>query len=542
LADAEVNGGSVKTSDWFAVAAAILVGSLLALQGWRNRVPSLDLIPHIEGAEALVHDGVIPNKGCLSSFGAYIPPGPTWLYAPGIAAQLPARWIHFPGSMTLFVLTAIGLYLLGKGIFGASVGVWTVAVYCVSERGLFFASSLWPRGHPAFVVWTVLFLCWWASQRRTVWLGAAAATFAIGMYVFMEILPLAIAVGFIWLKYRPPIRVWPIACATLIAGVVWAPYLHFESQREWRDLRAILSRKSLPLNDVRPYLCDAESTIVDAKGRVLWPTAETETREASPPPNEIRNRLRHAGQGLVENFDSLPDSPIPRLFSSIPWLFLIAVGIAARSMWKRDGQERDSSQGVLWRMLLIPWLLLLLIPETDSALSGRRFWWLWPLQVVAAVGVLHRLTGGRRISVVFSSLLVALAFFAGDGWLRVQDWKANGFSGKDAEAWVMGQRIDAELPGDARATGVGYSVEVWGHAFRFRVIDPRYKIGWEWDWLLRYDFGISNRIDCPEGVSGEAVFEVVQKGLSARFAPRLKDGKALIDGEKYMLNLRRSSD
>lgn len=537
-----MNSGFVKKSDWLAVAAAIVVGALLALQGWRDRVPSLDLIPHIEDAEALVHHGVVPNKGCLSSFGAYIPPGPTWLYAPGVMMQLSGRWIHYPASLSLFVLTAVGLYLLGKEAFSKSVGVWAVAVYCMSERGLFFASSLWPRGHPVFVVWTVLFLCWWTSRRRAVWLAAAAATFAVGMYVFMEILPLAIAVGFVWLKYRPPIRLWSLVTAVLVGGVVWAPYLHFESQRDWRDLRAILSRKSLPLDDVTPLLCDPESAIVDASGKVLWPTSEKENKEASPPPNEWRERLRHASQGLVENFESLPHSPIPRLFPAFAWLFLVAAGVAGRSMWKRDEQERDSSQGVLWRALLIPWLLLLLIPETDSALSGRRFWWLWPLQIVAAVGVLHRLTGRGRFSTVVSSALVALTVVAGEGWHRTLDWKANGFSGKDAEAWVIAQRIATETKEGRRVDGVGYSVEVWGHAFRFRVLDPRYKIGWEWDWLLRYDFGVVNRLNCPEGVSSNAEFEVVQKGLTARFAPRLNSGKTLIDGEKYILSRRRSSN
>ena len=119
--------------DWLAVLAAILLGSLLEVQGWRSRVPSLDLIPHLEDAEALVHRGVIPEKGCLSSFGAYIPPGPTWLFAPGIAANLPARLAEYPAALFLFMLTAVGIFLLGKDSFGTSAGVWSVAIYCVSQ-------------------------------------------------------------------------------------------------------------------------------------------------------------------------------------------------------------------------------------------------------------------------------------------------------------------------------------------------------------------------------------------------------------------------
>ena len=107
----------------------------------------------------------------------------------------------------------------------------------------------------------------------------------------------------------------------------------------------------------------------------------------------------------------------------------------------------------------------------------------------------------------------------------------------DAEPWLVCQRIAEEI-GPEKTTHVGYSIEVWAHAFKFRPFDSRYKIGWDWDWLLHYDFGVRNLIDCPEGVSERAAFEVVEKRLNVRFGNYLPDDARLWSGEKYELRGR----
>jgi hypothetical protein len=525
VVDAEVNDSPTRRGEWFVVAAAILVGALLALQGWRDRAPSLDLIPHLEDAEAFVRDGVIPTKGCLSSFGAYIPPGPTWLFAPGIAADLPGRLVHYPGTLFLFALTVVGVYLLGNHCFRPPAGMWCALVYAVSDRGIFYASSLWPRGHPAFVVWTVLFLCLWVTRRRAAWLGSAAAAFAAGMYVFMEILPLALAVPFVWLRYRPPIRIAPLVAASAAALLVWSPYLRFEASRDWIDLRAILSKTPLPLGDYKATMCDANAEIVERKEKLL-PFAEW---EAAPKRREAVAddwpRLRHMGIGLSENFG-------PRS-GFVVWLTLLGLGLSWRFRSRGD-EEALRPMGVLWRALLVPWLLLLLMPEGGGDLAGRRFWWLWPLQAVAATGSIFVLFDERRWRRLLPAGLVLFTLWTGDGGARVRDWMERGFGGDDAEQWTVCRQIAQEC-GRERTTRVGYCVEIWAHAFKFRPFDERYKLGWEWDWLLRRDFGVHNAIDCPEGVSPAAVFEVHERGLSIHFLGHHHQEEKLWESRRFTL-------
>src|ERR1700682_3525715 len=67
-----------------AILLVAAVGLSIALQGWKSRVPNWDLLPNIWDAAELIRARRIPVKGTLSSFTAYIPPGTTWLMAPGL--------------------------------------------------------------------------------------------------------------------------------------------------------------------------------------------------------------------------------------------------------------------------------------------------------------------------------------------------------------------------------------------------------------------------------------------------------------------------
>jgi hypothetical protein len=52
------------------------IGMLFALQGWKSRFQTFDLLPHIQSARELLERGHIPDQGCLSRFGSHIPPVP----------------------------------------------------------------------------------------------------------------------------------------------------------------------------------------------------------------------------------------------------------------------------------------------------------------------------------------------------------------------------------------------------------------------------------------------------------------------------------
>src|SRR3954454_7887043 len=82
-------------------------GLLLAFQGWNTRMFDFDLIPYFYDVRALLDFGTIPNKGTLTSFGSYTPPGITWLMLPGAFLFNDPRLYELPGCALLYTGTLI---------------------------------------------------------------------------------------------------------------------------------------------------------------------------------------------------------------------------------------------------------------------------------------------------------------------------------------------------------------------------------------------------------------------------------------------------
>lgn len=319
-----------------ALALVVLIaacGVALAMQGWRTRIPTIDLVPHYLDAIALVHDGVIPNRGTISGYLAYNPPGPTWLLAPGVIATDDPRLVEFVVSALLYAATLLGIYCLARTSFGRPTALLATCVYAFSEVGLFVAGSLWPRAPvQPFVVWMVYWLQRWALDRQRRALPIALSLWAAGMFVFMEIAPAILLVPFFWFRYRPPVRVAPLAIAAAAVLLVWWPYLVYESQHDYRDLQSMLLRAEVGTSEAAPghQWCDSNITIVNDAGQIVWPSAET--RQPAEDSTGALRRAAAAGyngvvrlRGAAENavFGAVGGSP-PDLRGSHVVIFIAA--------------------------------------------------------------------------------------------------------------------------------------------------------------------------------------------------------------------------
>src|ERR1700674_4413273 len=129
-----VCGGLIVVATW-----------LVAYAGWRGRAFSPDLVPPANAAIEFEHTGKLPEKSCLSSTCGYDPPGTSWLLLPGIMLFRDPRLFEAPGTLTLHGFTIAGLIVIGTVLGAAEGGLAAAALYSVGPRGLFFASSLWPR-------------------------------------------------------------------------------------------------------------------------------------------------------------------------------------------------------------------------------------------------------------------------------------------------------------------------------------------------------------------------------------------------------------
>ena len=256
-----------------AITVAVVLCGLTALsvfismQGWRSRFLSSDLWTAAKSAESFAAFGKIPDHGCLSSLRSYIPPGSNLMIIPGVLLFRDQRLFEFPGAALLQLGTLIGLFLLCRLYFDDQCAYLSVALYAVSALGLKFANSLWPRGHPFFAVWFFFFLGAWHIKRRSYFLACALFTWAVGMYYFLELAPLIVAVPMVYIATQPRISKKALI-GTLVASIlVWSPYLLFEGHRSYRDLVSQVSQRPISVSAgsigaVSPYpIVDAGTDI-----------------------------------------------------------------------------------------------------------------------------------------------------------------------------------------------------------------------------------------------------------------------------------------
>jgi hypothetical protein len=161
--------------------------------------------------------------------------------------------------------------------------------------------------------------------------------------------------------------------------------------------------------------------------------------------------------------------------------------------------------------LAVPWLLLFVVADAD-----RRFWWMWPLQVImlaAAVTYVPARLKAPRALVWAGSFGVCLIVAANTMLLsRVQSWTHDGWAGRDAQEVQVADRVNAlvRARGGPNETSIGYEIDTSRFMAAFNSIDSRYKVGADLDLLFKYRYGIINKDRCAEGFQASDTYRIVQ--------------------------------
>jgi Dolichyl-phosphate-mannose-protein mannosyltransferase len=354
---AELRRQVVKVID--SAFGVLIVGALaacLALQGWKSRSVNFDVLTSITAAQDLIDAGRLPDKGVLTSFGSFTPPGGAWLMVPGLLIFGDPRLFDYVGSVALFVGTLFGIFLLARRYLGRRCAFLAVVVYAFSEPGLSAASSVWPR-YPihTFYVWTIYWATRWADDDEPNFLGLSILTWSVGLFVFMEMAPAILAIPVIWMLSRPSVRIAPVLTAIVLAAVVWSPYLRFEKNRKFADLRSQFARESLWPVDFNRSWCDpgvvppawlkdfeTRGDVDDGGGRGSQ-NAESPGGILSSARPRVSQKVRLIGMLLLANFGSPTIVGIPAAA-----LFLVAlIGTVALFMNSMN-RKPTGSRGLLW--------------------------------------------------------------------------------------------------------------------------------------------------------------------------------------------------
>ncbi len=578
------------------------VGLLLAWQGWKARTVNVDLVPHIESAHELLVSGHLPDRGCLNGFASFIPPGTTWLLLPGLFVFTDPRLFEVIGSGLLYLGTLIGILLLASDYLGIRCGWLAVGLYGLSEIGLQFAGSLWPRGHAFFYVWMIYCTGRWIRCGPATYLMAALVSWAAGMYVFLELAPAVFILPMLWLVYRPPVQLWAVIGAAGVSLAIWSPYLAFEVGRGFVDLRAqMLQQEILPAHyqqswcdpmlamgswsipaqvpHVPEHTWDALWSRLLLQGKaVVWGIPYNVERVARVPgPSvvllllasslvmlsrsaasaDMGHYVRHAWRlplvlGLLLGGTLANEVVVARLLDidvqDLPLsireqlrVVQVGIGLGGLVLVPRSRKRGVTSSGpphglempnerpapqarmLVWS-LVVPWVILLCLAEPNPYPLGgeRRFWWLWPLQVImVAAWVTHGLPRWRVpravVWIIYTGLIVIVcgnpvALSQLEAWLRT------GWAGPDGAEI---QAVDAAAA-HMRAQGkthaaIGYQTlyldQPAVHFFMaaFHIVDPHYKVGADFDLLFKFRHGIANMNRCAEGISPRDEYRIVQR-------------------------------
>jgi len=285
---------SVADVGW--IVAITIAGSLLVYSGWREQsaYDSPDIRAHQGNAIDLIRHGVIPNRGQGLSYSGWGPPGTSFLMLPGVLLMPDPRLAEVPGAVLLHFGTLLFLFLIVRGWIGRGAAWAAVAL-----AGLlpFTGPTLWPNGHPFFVVGILYFLMRWVRDRAPHAFSAALLLAGLGMYVYFTIAPALIAMALIALIYRRPVSWRSIAATLVFLLLVWFPYLRFESGRGFVDIGNMLLRKDLTVSPAQPstpvYCYASLPGETDFQNMVYLPWTGT-----SDP-----NRVIYPGTGRIARFE-----------------------------------------------------------------------------------------------------------------------------------------------------------------------------------------------------------------------------------------------
>lgn len=224
------------------------MADLLALE---HAFPKFDLLNDYENARALVEEGVIPVGGSVSSFGSVNPPGVGYGLVAGIllGGEDPGQ-VRRLSALFWFGVSLLGLWYWTRLRLGKEVAVVAVLLYGLGAPAIFYAVSVWPRAHPAFLIWLLYWVDRWCLERERGALAWVLGIGGLGCYWMLEFLPVWPALGVIWFLYRPPLD-WKrgLLPGALLIGLIWSPYLFWQWERNWEDLRSLLT-----LEDLHPEL------------------------------------------------------------------------------------------------------------------------------------------------------------------------------------------------------------------------------------------------------------------------------------------------
>jgi 4-amino-4-deoxy-L-arabinose transferase-like glycosyltransferase len=548
------------------LACIILVSLPIKFLAAQNMPYDIDIVPVL----ARNVDYTLTAVGTLSSVAAYNFPMLEWLHLPLQALTGNVWWTIFLTLLIFNILSTFATFCLADSMFDSRAGLAAATLFTFSEVGISSTYTAWAQLLlPGFFVMTVFFLWEWRKQEKGIYLAAvgliATAAFMThfsALLLYPAMLAFAVITKAKW-QWR-----WLLVGATA-SLLMLMPYLLFEIDRDFVDLKAFVTQDVLVAPEVM-----AEYEIYKSGYRPPQDLSQTENTvpalissrpEALPRWRRAINYVLSTPDLYLRSFNQAfrityrgMDNALPtwvasslRGFNYFPMLFfwlslLIAAFQLVREIRLVDVSEKkgitryaptsrqiskirsnlvETAIGrvlLLWFFLSVILVLMILTRSINNVTYLMGF---SSIQLVMASLIFYLLPKKKWAVLVSVILLTAYASIqTSERFLRLQQHDDSVFSAYNVSIYrhieAAVDFIAQDWQGDDSLT-ISYDIlpemsNLWWTG-AWNSIDPSYRMGMNFDFLLTYHYGLTNLNTDPIGTAENADYIIIYSPALERY-------------------------
>lgn len=537
----------------------LLLGVPVKLFTAQNLVWEMDIIPVVARTTNFIGGDPFPVVGTLSSVAGYNMPGLIWLNAPAIIV-LGDPWLAMVFTQLAFNLVGTAYaFVLGATTFNRRAGLAGAAVFTLMENSISGSYTAWAQLiMPTFGLMVVTHLLLWIKREHGGHLAAGGVAAVYGFMTHFAAVVMFPAMLLMPLVSRARWQLRGLLIGAGISALLLAPYMIFQVERDFVDLRAFATRDAMVPDELAVYEylkpgAEDDPRFAAAHGEEAVAALEDAPEEEAeePPPRIVRlmeyavNFPRYVFDGLFMFNTLFPfthpfDGEEP--FRTAGYLVLygarlvLALGLAwsiVRSIQlvrrhrsrfmvaRRTIAGRSMTVGMLCLGTVIMLVLMLALPERQPTYYYVLQGICWVL-VVGYIDTALAAVLPRRAQLVVLTAICALVMglHSLDAVLRVTENDPDTFAG--ANAWRYRQ-IEAAADyiasdwGSTEDITISYDVMPLNRTYwwvpAWNSVDPLYRLGVPYDVLLEYEHGIHNTNMDPIGTVEDADYLVTYTDL-----------------------------
>lgn len=441
-----------------AIIALSLPFKLMAAQ---NMVWDMDIVPVIVRGLTWLEGGAFPAYGTLSSVAAYNMPGLVWLHLPAMLITRDPFWVMVLTLLAFNIIATWYGYRIGAAMWHPLAGLLAAALFTFSETGISSAYTAWAQLLlPGFFVMTFYHLWQWIQHERGIYLAGAGIIATLAFMTHFTAVLLYPAMLIVALITRAKWQWRWLMGGAAICLLMFAPYLLFQIERDFVDLRAFFTQD----NTIAPEVLAEYDYLKPESGPLPRPATDINQQPAI----ETLRLASHTTPMLAQ-------STIPSRFerglqfiASIPAQLIAALMLVFQfpAALFRDGWH---GQAVWWHnglviangllMLAFAWALL------QAVYQSARAWMSYPHADARTIdnpsrwAILRETAHGRALVLMVFLLVIVVGLIA----TGTPAWQnATYYTGIYSLQWVLVAYGLTRLPIHRRGVLIGVLVLVIG--------------------------------------------------------------------------------